>query len=109
MKKFIITALISLFVMTTSQASTLEDLVVSGNTFWSQGKFAEAEGEFNKALKINPDYSVAHARMANLYLTQNKTTEAVVCGVKTTTIPSFTPEVITASFTSPVMLIICGV
>ena len=63
--------------MTTSEASTLEDLVVSGNTFWSQGKFAEAEGEFNKALKINPDYSVAHARIANLYLTQNKTTEAV--------------------------------
>ncbi|MCP4076920.1 MAG: tetratricopeptide repeat protein [Gammaproteobacteria bacterium] len=77
MKNFIITAVISLFVISTSQASTLEDLIVSGNTFWSQGKFAEAEGEFNKALKIDPDYSVAHARIANLYLTQNKTTEAV--------------------------------
>ncbi len=77
MKNFIITAIISLFVISTSQASTLEDLIVSGNTFWSQGKFSEAEGEFKKALQINPDYSVAHARMANLYLTQNKTTEAV--------------------------------
>ena len=77
MKNIIITAIISLFVMTASQASTLEDLIVSGNTFWSQGNFSEAENEFNKALKIDPDYSVAHARMANLYLTQNKTTEAV--------------------------------
>jgi len=77
MKHFIITAIISLFVFSTSQASTIEDLIVSGNTFWSQGKLTEAENEFNKALKIDPDYSVAHARMANLYLTQNKTTEAV--------------------------------
>lgn len=77
MKKFIIPTLASLCFISALQASPLEDLIVSGNTFWSQGKLAEAETEFKKALKINPDSGVAHARMANLYLTQNKTTEAV--------------------------------
>lgn len=77
MKNLIITSILGLLVVATAHASTLEDFIVSGNTFWSQGKFAEAETEFKKALDIDPEYSVAHARMANLYLTQNKTSEAV--------------------------------
>ncbi len=77
MKKFIIPTLTSLCFISALQASPLEDLIVSGNTFWSQGKLTEAEAEFKKALEFNPDSSEAHARMANLYLTQNKTSEAV--------------------------------
>ena len=77
MKKFIITTLASLFVITSLQASTLEEYIKAGNTLWSKGNLSEAELQFKKALEIDPESSTAHARMANLYLTQNKTTEAV--------------------------------
>lgn len=77
MNKIIISILVSFCFTFTLQASTLEELIVSGNTFWSQGKLAEAEADFKKALEIEPDSSVVHARIANLYLTQNKTSEAI--------------------------------
>ena len=77
MQKIIIATLASLLVFTNIHASPVEDIINSGNTFWSQGKLMEAEAEFKKAIKINPNSSVAHARIANLYLTQNKSAEAV--------------------------------
>jgi len=76
MKKFILSTLASLFIATSIQASPLEDLIKSGNTLWSQGKLTEAETEFKKAIEIDPDSSLAHSRMANLYLTQNNSQKA---------------------------------
>ncbi len=76
MKKIIISTLTCLFFATALQASPLDDLIKSGNTFWSQGKLTEAKSEFQKAIDLNPDSSVAHERMANLLLTQNKSVEA---------------------------------
>ncbi len=77
MKKQILTGLVSLVLATSLQAVTPKELVISGNTYWSEGKFTEAETQFKKALEAQPDYSVAHERLANLYLTQNKTSDAI--------------------------------
>lgn len=77
MKYLIVTILASVFVFTAAQASTSAELISAGNNFWSQGKLAEAEAEFKKALAINPESSAANERLASLYLTQNKTSEAI--------------------------------
>jgi tetratricopeptide (TPR) repeat protein len=77
MKKLLISSLVSLFLITSVQATSTRDLIVSGNTLWSEGKFSEAETSFKKALEGEPASSVAHERLANLYLTQNKTSEAI--------------------------------
>jgi len=77
MKKLILATIVSLGLFSPLQASTVKELIIEGNTLWSQGKLTEAETQFKKAIEINPESSQAHARLANLYLTQNKTLKAV--------------------------------
>lgn len=77
MKQFILATIASLIIFTSLQASTLNQLITEGNTLWSQGKLDEAEEQFLKALKIDPESSLAHTRLANFYLTQNKIPEAI--------------------------------
>jgi len=77
MKKLLLSILISLFLLASVQASEPADYISSGNNFWSQGNLTEAETAFKKALEQNADSSIAHERLANLYLTQNKTGEAI--------------------------------
>lgn len=77
MKKMIIATITSLIIYIPLQASTLTELIVEGNTLWSQGKLNEAEQQFTRALNMEPDSGLVHARLANLYLTQNKTDKAV--------------------------------
>jgi len=77
MKHIFVTLLAGLFIFTTAQAATAAGLISAGNNYWSQGKLAEAEAEFQKALEIDPESSKANERLASLYLTQNKTSEAI--------------------------------
>ena len=76
-KKIFLTALFSLVLCGTLQASNNTDLISSGDNFWSQGKLIEAETAFKNAVKEVPDSSTAHQRLASLYLTMNKTREAI--------------------------------
>jgi tetratricopeptide (TPR) repeat protein len=77
MSKQLFSILASLFVFASVQASEPGDYINNGNNFWSQGNLTEAETAFKKALEIDSESSIAHERLANLYLTQNKTSEAI--------------------------------
>lgn len=76
-KKYFLTALLSLVLCGTLQASNNGDLINLGENLWSQGKLSEAESAFKNALSEAPDSSAAHQRLASLYLTMNKTKEAI--------------------------------
>jgi len=77
MKAKIILSIACLLALSSVQANTLKDYLVSGNTLWSKGQLSKAEIQFKKALETAPESSVVHERLANLYLTQNKTSEAI--------------------------------
>ena len=49
-----------------------------GNTYLKLEKYELAEAAFKDALKIDPNYTMAHYGLANTYLTQNKIEEALV-------------------------------
>jgi Tfp pilus assembly protein PilF len=48
-----------------------------GSKYWAENKLDLAEAEFRKAIEEHPESARAHARLAGLLLTQNKTTEAI--------------------------------
>ncbi|MBC8210398.1 MAG: tetratricopeptide repeat protein [Gammaproteobacteria bacterium] len=77
MRKIYYSILVSLFIGASVQAAESVDFIYNGNLFWSKGDLIEAETAFKKALEQNADSSIAHERLANLYLTQNKTGEAI--------------------------------
>lgn len=52
-------------------------ILKNGAKLWAGNKPDLAEAEFKKAIKSYPNSSQAHARLAGLLLTQNKTSEAV--------------------------------
>lgn len=60
-----------------SSNSEYTNLIVEGNTFWSKGNLENAKNKFLAAIDLNDDISTAHSRLANLYLTQNKTSKAI--------------------------------
>jgi len=49
-----------------------------GNAYLKLGKYEPAEIAFKNALKIDPNYAVAHYGLASTYLEQNKIEEALV-------------------------------
>ncbi len=59
---------------TTKPALSLLD---QGNQYWADKKLDLAEKTFKQAINANPDSSKAHARLADLLLSQNKTAEAI--------------------------------
>ena len=75
--QYVIPILLFLSLSFTVQASTDSNYINSGDSLWSQGKLEAAETDFRNELKVNPESSVAHQRLASLYLTQNKTKEAI--------------------------------
>ncbi len=77
MKKFMLSALTFMLLSLQVQAATSDDYVSKGDLLWQQKKFADAELQFKKAIALTPDSSQAHARLAGLYLIQNKTSEAI--------------------------------
>jgi len=58
-------------------ASDAQSMIDAGNRQWSEGKIAEAEASFRQAIASDPDSSVAYARIASLYLIQNRADEAI--------------------------------
>ena len=52
-------------------------LLEQGNQYWADKKLDLAEKAFKQAINANPDSSKAHARLAGLLLSQNKTADAI--------------------------------
>lgn len=85
MKQCIVTILASLCLMTAAQASTppyidsdnLATLLEQGNIAWSEQKLEQAEQSFRQAIELDPDSSQAHANLAGLLQSMNRSREAV--------------------------------
>ena len=85
MKHCIAILLASLCFFTTSQASTppaidsdeLATLLQQGNSAWSEQKLEQAEQAFRRAIDLDPDSSLAHANLAGLLQSMNRSREAV--------------------------------
>jgi len=77
MKIIRLSFLIYLFSLSCAQAATTEEMVNNGNMLWSEGKITEAESQFKDILKKSPNSSIAHSRLAGLYLTQNRSGDAI--------------------------------
>jgi tetratricopeptide (TPR) repeat protein len=77
MYKLFLALFCGLLLMSSAEAASTEDYINAGNNFWSEAKLDKAEIEFKKAIDSSPDSSFAHERLANLYLTMNKSADAV--------------------------------
>ncbi len=58
-------------------APDLQSLIATGNLQWQKGELAEAEASFRRAMDLAPASASAYARLGSLYLTQNRTGEAI--------------------------------
>jgi tetratricopeptide (TPR) repeat protein len=77
MKQLLAILIAGLFIVPAVQAASTDELISQGTTLWSEGKLDEAEAAFKQALQADPESSKANERLASLYLTQNKTGEAI--------------------------------
>jgi len=60
------------------QAEEAAQHVDRGSQFFRQGRYAEAENEFRKAVETNPYNDVAHNNMGILLLNQGRPDEAIL-------------------------------
>jgi len=58
-------------------ADSVQSLIDEGNRLWSQNQLEAAEAQFKQAIAMDADASLAYARLAGLYLTSNRSAEAI--------------------------------
>lgn len=53
------------------------DLLKQAGALWQAGKLDEAEQTYKRAVTVNPDSPIAHARLAAFYLSQRRARDAI--------------------------------
>ena len=77
----IVTAILCLLLFTPVFAESitvsLEEAIKNGDQLWSEKKFEEAEKAYRKASEIDEESSDPYRRLAALYMSQNRTSDAI--------------------------------